>query len=124
MGKFVVKKTNTGFTWSLKAGNGEVICIGGEVFTTLAAAKNGCASVAKNAPVANIEDQTVEGFETAKCPKFEIYADKKVETRFRLKATNGQVIAASEGYTTKASCKNGIESVKKNAADAPVEEAE
>jgi uncharacterized protein YegP (UPF0339 family) len=34
------------------------------------------------------------------------------------------VIAASEGYTTKASCKNGIESVKKNAADAPVEEAE
>lgn len=124
MGKFVVKKTNTGFTWSLKAGNGEVICIGGEVFTTLAAAKNGCASVAKNAPVANIEDQTVEGFETAKCPKFEIYADKKGETRFRLKATNGQVIAASEGYTTKASCKNGIESVKKNAADAPVEEAE
>ncbi|MBO5576388.1 MAG: YegP family protein [Ruminococcus sp.] len=124
MGKFVVKKTNTGFTWSLKAGNGEVICIGGEVFTTLATAKNGCASVAKNAPVANIEDQTIEGFETAKCPKFEIYADKKGETRFRLKATNGQVIAASEGYTTKASCKNGIESVKKNAADAPVEEAE
>ena len=124
MGKFVVKKTNTGFTQSLKAGNGEVICIGGEVFTTLATAKNGCASVAKNAPVANIEDQTVEGFETAKCPKFEIYADKKGETRFRLKATNGQVIAASEGYTTKASCKNGIESVKKNAADAPVEEAE
>ena len=124
MGKFVVKKTNTGFTWSLKAGNGEVICIGGEVFTTLATAKNGCASVAKNAPVANIEDQTIEGFETAKCPKFEIYADKKGETRFRLKATSGQVIAASEGYTTKASCKNGIESVKKNAADAPVEEAE
>lgn len=124
MGKFVVKKTNTGFTWSLKAGNGEVICIGGEVFTTLATAKNGCASVAKNAPVANIEDQTVEGFEPAKCPKFEFYTDKKGETRFRLKATNGQVIAASEGYTTKASCKNGIESVKKNAADAPVEEAE
>ncbi len=124
MGKFVVKKTNTGFTWSLKAGNGEVICIGGEVFTTLAAAKNGCASVSKNAPAANIEDQTTAGFETAKCPKFEIYTDKKGETRFRLKATNGQVIAVSEGYTTKASCKNGIESVKKNAADAPVEEAE
>ncbi|MBR7007920.1 MAG: YegP family protein [Ruminococcus sp.] len=124
MGKFVVKKTNTGFTWSLKAGNGEVICIGGEVFTTLAAAKNGCASVAKNAPAANIEDQTTAGFENAKCPKFEIYTDKKGETRFRLKATNGQVIAVSEGYTTKASCKNGIESVKKNAADAPVEEAE
>ena len=122
MGKFVVKKTATGFTWSLKAGNGEVIAVGGEVFNTLASAKGGCESVAKNAPAANIEDQTAEGFETAKCPKFEIYTDKKGETRFRLKATNGQVIAASEGYTTKAACKNGIESVRKNAADAPIEE--
>jgi uncharacterized protein YegP (UPF0339 family) len=121
MGKFVVKKTATGYTWSLKAGNGEVIAIGGEVFSSLDSAKNGCASVAKNAPAANLEDQTVEGFETAKCPKFEMYTDKKGETRFRLKATNGQVIAASEGYTTKAACKNGIESVRKNAADAPVE---
>ncbi len=124
MGKFIVKKTSTGYTWSLKATNGEVICIGEEVFSTADSAKNGCASVAKNASVANIEDQTTEGFETAKCPKFEIYADKKGEIRFRLKATNGQVIAASEGYTAKASCKNGIESVRKNAADAPVEVAE
>jgi len=124
MGKFVVKKTATGFTWSLKAGNGEVIAVGGEVFTTLAATKNGCASVANNAAAAGVEDQTAEGFETVKCPKFEMYTDKKGETRFRLKATNGQVIATSEGYTTKASCKNGIESVKKNAPDAPVEEAE
>ena len=122
MGKFVVKKTETGFTWSLKAGNGEIIAIGGEVFNTLASAKGGCESVAKNAPVANLEDQTTEGFETAKCPKFEIYTDKKGETRFRLKATNGQVIAASEGYKSMASCKNGIESVRKNAADAPIEE--
>lgn len=124
MGKFVVKKTATGFTWSLKAGNGEVIAIGGEVFSSLDSAKNGCASVAKNAPAANFEDQTVENFETAKCPKFEMYTDKKGETRFRLKATNGQVIATGEGYTTKAACKNGIESVRKNAADAPVEVAQ
>ena len=124
MGKFVVKKTATGYTWSLKAGNGEVIAIGGEVFSSLDSAKNGCASVAKNAPAANLEDQTAENFETAKCPKFEMYTDKKGETRFRLTATNGQVIAAGEGYTTKAACKNGIESVRKNAADAPVEVAE
>ena len=48
----------------------------------------------------------------------------KTGFRFNLLATNGQVIAASEGYTAKASCKNGIESVRKNAADAPVEVAE
>lgn len=51
--------------------------------------------------------------------KFEIYADKRKEWRWRLKASNGQVIATSgEGYKTKASCENGIASVKKNAPDA------
>jgi hypothetical protein len=52
--------------------------------------------------------------------KFEIYQDKKGEFRFRLKAGNGEVIAVSEGYTSKASCENGIESVKKNAGTAKV----
>ena len=121
MGKFVIKKTNTGFTFSLKAGNGEVVAGGGEVYNTLASCKNGTASVAKNAPVAAVEDQTVDGFEVQKHPKFEIYTDKAGEFRFRLKATNGQVICASEGYKKLASCKNGIESVRKNAADATVE---
>ena len=49
--------------------------------------------------------------------KFEMYTDKKGETRFRLKAGNGQIILASEGYKQKASCKNGIESVRKNSQD-------
>jgi uncharacterized protein YegP (UPF0339 family) len=50
--------------------------------------------------------------------KFEIYqSGKKNEFRFRLKADNGQIILSSEGYTTKSSCLNGIESVKKNSAD-------
>lgn len=50
--------------------------------------------------------------------KFEIYqSGKKDEFRFRLKASNGQIILSSEGYTSKASCLNGIESVKKNATD-------
>jgi uncharacterized protein YegP (UPF0339 family) len=48
--------------------------------------------------------------------KFEVYTDKKGETRFRLKAGNGQVILASEGYKKKASAMNGIESVRKNSA--------
>ena len=49
--------------------------------------------------------------------KFEIYTDKAGEYRFRLKAGNGQVILASEGYKQKASALNGIESVRKNSAD-------
>lgn len=124
MGKFVIKQTKTGYTFSLKAGNGEVIATGGEVYSSLESCKNGIASVAKNASVANIEDQTVEGFEEQKHPKFEIYNDKAGEFRFRLKARNGEIIAASEGYVKKDSCKNGIESVRKNAPDAPVIEPE
>ena len=49
--------------------------------------------------------------------KFEIFKDKKGEFRFRLKASNGQIILASEGYKQHTGCDNGIESVKKNAAD-------
>ena len=52
--------------------------------------------------------------------KFEIIKDKRGEYRFHLKAANGEIIASSEGYSTKASAHNGIESVKKNAPGATV----
>ena len=121
MGKFVIRNTNTGVKFDLKASNGEVIATSA-VYSSLDACRNGVESVKKNAPVANVEDQTVEGFETVKNPKFEIYEDKGGEFRFRLKAANGQVIAVSEGYKALASCKNGIESVVKNAPEAEVVE--
>ena len=121
MGKFVVKKTNTGVKFDLKATNGQVIATS-EVYSSDAACKKGIESVRKNAPVAAVEDQTVEGYASEKHPKFEIYADKSGEFRFRLKATNGQVIAVSEGYKAMTSCVNGIESVKKNAPEAEVVE--
>lgn len=49
--------------------------------------------------------------------KFVVTTRKNGEYQFSLKASNGQEILGSEGYTTKASCLNGIESVKKNAQD-------
>lgn len=123
MGKFVVKNVPSGIKFDLKAGNGEVIATS-EVYSSKKACMNGIKSVMKNAPAASVEDQTVEGFAKEKHPKFEVYLDKVGEYRFRLKATNGQVIAVGEGYTAKAGCMNGIESVKKNAHEAPVVEAE
>ena len=123
MGKFVIRKTGTGVKFDLKAGNGEVIATS-EVYTSDDACKKGIASVQKNAPAAEIENQTVEGYEAVKHPKFEVYADKANEFRFRLKATNGQIIAVSEGYKTLASCLNGIKSVQNNAPDAEIVEAE
>ncbi len=118
MGKFTVKETKTGFTFNLKAGNGEVIATS-EVYSTESACMNGIASV-KTICVAEIEDQTVEGYAELKHPKYEVYTDKAGEFRFRLKARNGEIIAVSEGYKAKASCLNGIESVKKNAPDAEI----
>jgi uncharacterized protein len=52
--------------------------------------------------------------------KFEIYNDKAGEFRFRLKAGNGQTILASEGYSAKSGCTNGIESVKTNGPTAEI----
>ena len=119
MGKFVIKETNTGYVFNLKAGNGEVIATS-QVYKALKTCKSGIESVKKNAVIAATENQTVEGFEKQKNPKFEVYADKAGEIRFRLKATNGQVIASSEGYKSMKSCLNGIASVKKNAPEAAV----
>ena len=55
--------------------------------------------------------------------KFELFTDSSGGHRFRLKAGNGEVIATSESYTTKAAALNGIDSVRRNAADAEVVEA-
>ncbi|MGU3643858.1 YegP family protein [Microbacterium sp. C23T] len=53
--------------------------------------------------------------------KYELYNDSAGGFRFRLKAANGEVIASSESYTTKAAAKNGIESVKTNAGSDTVD---
>ena len=123
MGKFAIKRVKTGIKFNLKAGNGEIIATS-EVYSSESACKNGIESVRKNAPIANLEDQTVVGFETLDNPKFEVYTDKAGEFRFRLKARNGEIIAVSEGYTRRSSCLNGIESVRKNAPEADVVEEE
>ena len=121
MSKFSIRTVSTGVKFDLKATNGQVIATS-EVYTTMDACLNGIESVRKNAPVANVENQTEEGYEVQKHPKFEMYADKAGEFRFRLKARNGEIIAVSEGYSAKAGCLNGIESVQKNAPTAEIVE--
>jgi len=121
MGTFEIKKSGDGQMFNLKAGNGEVIGTS-EVYNSRQSLDNGIASVQKNAPEAPVEDQTVENFEKKTCPKFEVYADKGGKFRFRLKARNGEIILASQGYASASSCLAGIESVKKNAADSKTTE--
>lgn len=125
MGAFIIKKTNTGFNFSLIAANKQKIAVSSQVYTTKSACKTGMASIAKNAVKCikekRIEDKTLKNPTPFTCPKFEIYLDKAGEFRYRLIATNGESIAMSEeGYKTKAGCIKGMESVSVNAVDAEI----
>ena len=121
MGKFVIRNVSTGVKFDLKAANGEVIATS-EVYESKAACLRGIESVRKNAPKAKVEDKTVLTAVPVRSPKFELFSDRAGQFRFRLKARNGQVVAVSEGYATKAACENGMESVRKNAPEAELGE--
>ncbi len=106
-GKFELKKAKDGqFMFNLKATNGQVI-LTSELYKTKASAENGIESVRKNA--------SREG-------AFAVRSNSKGEPYFILNATNGQEIGHSEYYSGKAPMENGIESVKKNAPEAKVED--
>lgn len=116
MSKFVMKETKTGYEFCLKAGNGENIATS-QVYSSKSACQKGIESVRTNAG-AEVENQTKEGYQELKCPKFEIYTDKGGKTRFHLKAKNGEIIAVSQAYKEEAGAVKGIESIRKNAPEA------
>lgn len=123
MGKYEVRKSEAGYHFHLKAGNGEIIG-SSEVYNSKDACMNGIRSVQANGPVAEIEDQTAEGFKTEMNPKYVVKLDKAGKYRFNLTAKNGQVILSSQDYKSSDACMNGIDSVKKNAAGSAIVMAE
>ena len=107
MGKFVVSSRKNGeFQFVLKAGNGQVI-LASQGYEAKPSCMNGIESVRKN----SLEDKRFERKESSNGKNF-----------FNLTASNGQIIGTSEMYESEAACENGIESVKKNAPDAIVED--
>lgn len=119
MSKFVIREVPSGIKFDLRAANGQTIATS-EVYAARSVCLKGIRSVKQNAPIAKLEDQTGEDFRSLTNPKFELYRDKAGAFRFRLKARNGQIIAISEDYSSKAACENGIESVRKNAPEAKI----
>ena len=108
-GKFELKISKNGkYHFNLLAGNGQVI-LSSELYESRSAAENGIASVQKNAG----DDA-----------RFERLTAANGDPYFILKASNGQEIGRSEMYSSTASMENGIASVKTNAADAPIVEAQ
>lgn len=120
-GKFEIKRTSDGrYMFNVRAANTQVIA-SSQIYSSMTACKNGIASVGANAPIAAIEDQTLQTINEEKCPKFQIYYDKAGQYRFNLIATNGNnILSCTQGYRQKQSCKNGIKSVIANAL-APTE---
>ena len=121
MSKFVIREVPSGIKFDLRAANGQTIATS-EVYAAKNVCLKGIQSVRKNAPIAKFEDQTEADARTVTNPKFEMYRDKSGAFRFRLKARNGEIIATSESYSSRAACENGIESVRKNAPDAKIVE--
>ena len=125
MGTFIVKKTPTGFNFSLLAANQQKIAVSSQVYSAKASCINATKSIAKFAEKCiaedRIEDNTLKKPEAKTCPKFEIYLDKAGLFRYRLYASNGENIAISEeGYKSKSGCINGMKSVSLNAKDAEI----
>lgn len=109
MGKFVItKRTNGEFQFNLKAGNGQTI-LTSEGYATKAACLNGVQSVKINSQDDN---------------RFDRRESSNGKPYFNLRASNGQIIGASEMYESVSARENGIESVKKNAPDSIIDDQE
>lgn len=107
MAKFEIYTDKKGeFRFRLKAGNGQTI-LASEGYKAKTSCTNGIESVRKNS-----QDDS----------KYERLESKSGKPYFNLKATNGQVIGTSEMYESKSSMENGIESIKKNAPTAEIDE--
>ena len=96
------------------------IMLWSENYASKASARNCIDSLKKNAPGAAVVDQT-KG-ETGKGYRFEIAASKDGQTFVRFVAANGEPMVRSETYKSKSSAKNCIESLKKRAAEAAIED--
>lgn len=118
MGKFIIRETPTGIKFDLKTDADEIL-VTSEVYSGEAACKEGVESV-KVCSAGEIEDQTVEPIAEKKHPKFEMYADKAGDVRFRLKARNGKIVATSSAFKSAADCLAAIEKVKASAPAAEV----
>ena len=100
----ITKRKNGEFQFNLKAENGEII-LTSEGYKTKASCNNGIESVIKNSAV---DDH----FEEKEASNGKFY--------FNLKSGNGQIVGSSQMYASKATCENGIKSVKKNAPAAKI----
>lgn len=119
--KFQLYKDAAGkFRFRVVAENGQNVAAS-EAYEQYASCIKGINSVKKNSR-SEVEDLTINDRKVLN-PKYQIYKDAADKFRFRLKASNGEIIAQSEGYETKSAAKNGIEVIKRS-HDAEIDDSE
>jgi amphi-Trp domain-containing protein len=124
---FQVYEDNAGeYRWRLRHDNGNIIADGSEGYASKQKAKQGLESVKRNAAGGHVVDLSKD--ETAdeaggSNATFEIFKDEADEWRWRLRHDNGEIISdGGQGYSSKQKAKQGMRSVKTNAAGAAVDE--
>lgn len=118
MGVFWMRETTEGFCFVLRAANGAVVASGREYGSSAECSRvilriRKCASVP-------VEDQTVKRWRAVRSPKFRLWRDERGLFRFCLLDRDEQSILSSKPYRSKAACLKGLDSVRRNAEDAPV----
>ena len=106
------------YRFRLRAENNKIVAVS-EAYEQKAGVINGVKSVQTNCQ-SKIQDKTIQA-EKLTFPKYQVFTDDNSKFRFNLSASNGEIIAASEGYETKAGVMNGVEAVKRS-CDAPIED--
>jgi len=118
-GRFEVYKDVAGkFRFRLNAENNGIVAAS-EAYEHHASCIKGVRSVQKNCN-AEIEDMTTEDKRISN-PKYQVFCDENGKFRFHLNASNGEIIAQSEGYETKEGCMNGIEAFR-NSCNGEIED--
>lgn len=123
-GKFDIQRSKNGkFFFTLYASNHSPIAHS-QMYSSLSGATTGINSIIANSPKAGVEDKTLKKSASVPYPKWEIYADKAGQYRFRLYAPNGQCVCHSaHGYSTKSGCKGGMDSITRFSAEAKVDKS-
>ena len=117
--KYQVYRDLTGkYRFRLRASNNKIVAVS-EAYENKAGCLNGVKSVQNNCN-SHIQDNTAENAKLSN-PKYEVFTDASSEFRFHLKASNGEIIAASEGYETKQGAIHGIEAIQ-NSCNAEIED--
>lgn len=114
--EFDVYEDNAGeYRWRLRGGNQQIIADSGEGYDSRDGAEEAVARVQKYSPEADVLD--------IGRASFEIYEDSGGEHRWRLRHRNGNILMDSgEGYTDRSGARDGIESVKRNAPNAELQD--